>query len=202
MSKKYAFSLDEIVVYPGQGVGKVVDITKKDIGDETIEYFEIYLSESDMTVLVPISGVEKMGIRRIVTKAEAEKTLEFLSADFEAMPSDWKTRYQMSLDLYKSGALMSEATVVRSLYHRSKVKELPIQERKLYDATCRIFQDELAAALGVSKQEVETLIHSHLEPLGEGETREIDDIDFDDDEVFIDTDLDDDDLDDDFADDE
>ncbi len=202
MSKKYAFSLNEIVVYPGQGVGKVTDITKKEIGDETIEYFVIYLSESDMTVLVPVSGVENMGIRRIVTKAEAEKTLEFLSKEFEAMPSDWKTRYQMSLDLYKSGEIMSEATVVRSLYHRSKIKELPIQERKLYDATCRIFQDELAAALGVSKQEVETLIHSHLEPLGENLDVNSEDMAFDDDEVFIDADLDDDDLDDDFGDDE
>ncbi len=203
MSKKYAFSLNEVVVYPGQGVGKVTDITKKEIGDETIEYFVIYLSESDMTVLVPVSGVENMGIRRIVTKAEAEKTLEFLSEEFEAMPSDWKTRYQMSLDLYKSGDIKSEATVVRSLYHRSKVKELPIQERKLYDATCRIFQDELAAALGITKAEVETIIHSHLEPLGADGDLAIDGVDLDDDdEVFIDDDLVDDDLDDDFDDDE
>ncbi len=196
MSEKNVFALNEVVVYPGQGVGTITEITEKKIGDESIEYYVIYLSESDMTVLIPTDGVERLGIRRIVTKDEAEKTLNFLSEEFEAMPSDWKTRYQMNMDLYKSGEILNAASVVRALYHRSKIKELPIQERKLYDATCRIFQDELAAALQVSKKEIETIIHSHLEPFGDAELPEKKSFDFDDDDDFIDDDDLDDDIDD------
>ena len=166
MSKKFVFSAKEVVVYPGQGVGTITDITKKEIAGEVIDYYVIYLSDSDMTVLVPITGIDNLGIRRIVTKAEAEAALKFLSEDFEPIPIDWKARYQMNMDLFKSGEILNTASVVRSLYQRSKTKELPIQERKLYDSAYRIFQDEIAAAMKMTKAEVEASIHLHLEPLG------------------------------------
>jgi len=197
MSKKFVFSAKEVVVYPGQGVGTITDITKKEIAGEVIDYYVIYLSDSDMTVLVPITGIDNLGIRRIVTKAEAEAALKFLSEDFEPIPIDWKARYQMNMDLFKSGEILNTASVVRSLYQRSKTKELPIQERKLYDSAYRIFQDEIAAAMKMTKAEVEASIHLHLEPLG-GPIEKFKD-EYDDDDLIANDDerLDDDDMDDD-----
>jgi len=198
MSKKFGFSAKEIVVYPGQGVGTITDITKKEIDGEVIDYYVIYLSDSDMTVLVPITGIDNLGIRRIVTKAEAEAALKFLSEDFEPIPIDWKARYQMNMDLFKSGKILDTASVVRSLYQRSKTKELPIQERKLYDSAYRIFQDEIAAALKMTKTEAEASIHLHLEPLGGSiekfkEEYNDDDLIINDDNRFEDDDMDEDD---------
>ena len=202
MSKKFVFSAKEVVVYPGQGVGTITDITKKEIAGEVIDYYVIYLSDSDMTVLVPITGIDNLGIRRIVTKAEAESALKFLSEDFEPIPIDWKARYQMNMDLFKSGKILDTGSVVRSLYQRSKTKELPIQERKLYDSAYRIFQDEIAAALKMTKAEVEAAIHLHLEPLGgpiekfKDEYDDDDDLIANDDERLDDDDMDEDDIDD------
>ena len=200
MSKKFVFSAKEVVVYPGQGVGTITDITKKEIAGEVIDYYVIYLSDSDMTVLVPITRIDNLGIRRIVTKAEAESALKFLSEDFEPIPIDWKARYQMNMDLFKSGKILDTGSVVRSLYQRSKTKELPIQERKLYDSAYRIFQDEIAAALKMTKAEVEAAIHLHLEPLGgpiekfKDEYDDDDDLIANDDERLDDDDMDDDDI--------
>lgn len=202
MSKKFVFSAKEVVVYPGQGVGTITDITKKEIAGEVIDYYVIYLSDSDMTVLVPITGIDNLGIRRIVTKTEAEAALKFLSEDFEPIPIDWKARYQMNMDLFKSGEILNIASVVRSLYQRSKTKELPIQERKLYDSAYRIFQDEIAAAMKMTKAEVEASIHLHLEPLGgpiekfKDEYDDDDDLIANDDERVDDDDMDEDDIDD------
>ena len=198
MSKKFGFSAKEIVVYPGQGVGTITDITKKEIAGEVIDYYVIYLADSDMTVLVPITGIDNLGIRRIVTKTEAEAALKFLSEDFEPIPIDWKARYQMNMDLFKSGKILDTASVVRSLYQRSKTKELPIQERKLYDSAYRIFQDEIAAALKMTKTEAEASIHLHLEPLGGSiekfkEEYNDDDLIINDDNRFEDDDMDEDD---------
>jgi len=203
MSKKFVFSAKEVVVYPGQGVGTITDITKKEIAGEVIDYYVIYLSDSDMTVLVPITGIDNLGIRRIVTKTEAEAALKFLSEDFEPIPIDWKARYQMNMDLFKSGEILNIASVVRSLYQRSKTKELPIQERKLYDSAYRIFQDEIAAAMKMTKAEVEASIHLHLEPLGGPIEKFKDEYDDDDDLIANDDDkrLDDDDMDEDDIDD-
>lgn len=67
---------------------------------------------------------------------------------------------------------MDIATVVRTLYHRKKVKELPILERKLYDSALKLLIDEVSFSLDVSKEEVEEMIFSKLEVEVEREEEE------------------------------
>jgi hypothetical protein len=87
-------------------------------------------------------------------------------AEFEPITSDWKLRYQMNLDLLKKGTVKDIATIVRCLYNRSKVKELPILERKLYDSAKKLLEDEISFALGKPSKEIEAAIHTKLEPPG------------------------------------
>lgn len=129
-------------------------------------YYKIYIEVSDMVVLVPIEKAEELGIRPIVGAEEAEKALNSLSDDFEPITSDWKLRYQMNLDLLKKGTIADIAAIVRCLYNRSKVKELPILERKLYDQAKKLLEDEISIAMGLSEKEVESMIHVKLEPPG------------------------------------
>ncbi|HNY17833.1 MAG TPA: CarD family transcriptional regulator [Treponemataceae bacterium] len=191
MSKSTAFKVNQKVVYPSQGVGKINAIKEKSFKNEMIPYYVIYLEVSDMTVMVPVAKAEELGIRAIVSKEEAQKALDLISEDFEPIPSDWKLRYQINLDLLKKGSVIDIATIVRSLYHRSKVKELPILERKLYDSARKLLEDEITFSLNIPREEVEALIHTHLEPLGDAaqhpakEQASLDD----DDEEFVDNDL-------------
>ena len=125
------FKVDQKVVYPSQGVGIVKEIFEKTFKDHNILYYKIYIEASDMMVMIPVSKAQDLGIRQIVSKEEAEEALKLLSDEFEPITSDWKLRYQMNLDLLKKGTVKDIATIVRCLYNRSKVKELPIMERKL-----------------------------------------------------------------------
>jgi CarD family transcriptional regulator len=161
--KKYPFKLKQKVVYPSQGVGVINAITEKEFNGEKSPYFVIYLEVTDMTIMTPVDKAEELGIRAIVPAEEAQKALEFVGEPFEPNPSDWKLRYQMNMDLLKKGTVMDIAAIVRSLYHRSKVKELPIMERKLYESAKKLFEDELASALKKNKDEIEILIHNRLE---------------------------------------
>jgi CarD family transcriptional regulator len=161
--KKYPFKLKQRVVYPTQGVGVINSIEEKDFNGETVPYFVVYIEVTDMTIMVPVSKVEDLGIRAIVPAEDAQKALDFIGEPFEPNPSDWKLRYQMNLDLLKKGTVMDIAAIVRSLYHRSKVKELPIMERKLYESAKKLFEDELSYALKKNKDEIETIIHTRLE---------------------------------------
>jgi CarD family transcriptional regulator len=150
-------------VYPSQGVGVILSIDEKEFKGEKLSYYVIYLDVSDMTIMVPVDKAVELGIRSIVPKDEAQKALELISEDFEPIPSDWKQRYQMNLDLLKKGSVMDIAAIVRALYHRSKVKELPILERKLYDSAQRLLIDEISFSLKKSKDDVEGLIFTRLE---------------------------------------
>jgi len=163
MSKAKTFQVDQKVVYPSQGVGVIKSIIQKKFKDSKIPYYVIYLEVTDMTIMVPVDRAVELGIRPTVSRDEAMKALELISEDYEPIPSDWKMRYQMNLDLLKKGSIRDIASIVRSLYHRSKVKELPILERKLYDSALKLLEDEVSISLRKTKDEVENMIFSRLE---------------------------------------
>ncbi len=160
------FKENQEVVYPLQGVGHIRSIEERPFKDQKLLYYVIYLEVSDMTVMVPVDKAEELGIRAIVDKKEAERALKLISEDYEPVPADWKLRYQMNLDLLKQGSVTDIATVVRALYHRSKVKELPILERKLFDSAMKLLVDEISFSLNLSKDEVEQLVFARLETEG------------------------------------
>jgi CarD family transcriptional regulator len=161
--KAPAFKEKQQVVYPLQGVGQVLTIEERKFKDSTLLYYVIYLEVTDMTVMVPVDKALELGIRPIVPKKEAELALKLISEEYEAIPADWKLRYQMNLDLLKQGSVSDIATVVRTLYHRSKVKELPILERKLFDNALKLLVDEVSFSLKKSKSDVEQMVFDRLE---------------------------------------
>ncbi|MDA3959117.1 CarD family transcriptional regulator [Oceanispirochaeta sp.] len=160
---KTLFKAKQQVVYPTQGVGRVENIEEKEFKGKTILYYEIYLEVSDMTVMVPVDKAVELGLRAIVSPAESKKALEIITKEYEPVPTDWKLRYQMNVDLLKKGDVTDIATVVTTLYHRSKIKELPILERKLYDSALKLLIDEISFSIGKSKDDVEQLVFSKLE---------------------------------------
>ena len=204
----FKFQVNQYVVYPSQGVGTIVEIQEQEFDDKKMMYYVIYIEVSDMTVMIPVNISDELGVRAIVSADKAQKALDSMGEAIEPVTSDWKQRYQMNLELLKNGTIEDIASIVRCLYHRSKIKDLPIQERKLYDSAKKLLEDEIAYALDKSPKEVEALIHAKLEPLGlmiQAKNNVHNDDDFDDDEedVFIEQDQaepmddDDDDMDDD-----
>lgn len=209
------FKVNQEVVYPSQGVGVVQEIFYKPFRNKIVKYYKIYLEVSDMIVMVPVANASMLGIRAIVSADEAKRALEKLGEAAEPITSDWKLRYQMNLDLLKKGSIDDITSVVRCLYQRSKVKELPIQERKIYDSAKKLLEDEISFALGISAAEVEKILHEKLELLNvvhekkpapaekddddddfideetENESSDSDDDDMDDDDMNDGSDLDD-----------
>ncbi|WP_338032666.1 CarD family transcriptional regulator [Entomospira culicis] len=165
MDNVVKFKVGQNIVYPLQGVGRVDAIEERQFNGSASTYYTIYLHSFDMTVFVPVEKAPELGLRPIVSKKKAKEALAIVAKDNEPMKGDWKARYQINRDLLKQGSVVDIATVVRALYHRSKVKELPVQERKLFDDALRLLVDEISAALEQSTKEVERLIFGQLEPI-------------------------------------
>ena len=161
--KKTAFSVGEHIVYPLQGVGLIKEIEDRKFKGKSISYYIIYLDITDMTVMIPVEKATELGIRGIVTPIEAQEALDSLSSIYQPVTIDWKLRYQMNLDLLKEGTVVSIASVVQALYHRSKIKELPVQERKLFDNALKILIDEMSFSFIKEKKEIEEMIFTRLE---------------------------------------
>ena len=161
--RKLRYKKGQEIVYPLQGVGHIQLIEERTFRNTELLYYIIYLEVSDMTIMVPVDKADELGIRPIVDKRQANKALKLISEDYEPVPTDWKARYQNNLDLLKKGSVLDIATVVRALYHRSRIKELPILERKLYDSALKLLVDEISFSLQKSKEEVEELVLSKME---------------------------------------
>ena len=160
---KTEFQIGDHVVYPLQGVGVIKDIKERIVRNAPVLYYVIYVDISDMMISIPVDKVHESGVRAIVPKEVALQALESISSKYEPVAVDWKARYQMNVDLIKEGSIFSIAKVVQGLYHRSKVKELPVQERKLYDNAIRLLIDECSYALDKDQKEIEKTIFSCLE---------------------------------------
>lgn len=161
--KTQKFAVGDDVVYPFQGVGRIKRIEMQKIRDTEMDFYVIEIPASDMIISVPVTGTDSLGIRAIVGKEEAKKAFEHLSDKVEHQNTDWKTRQQENQNLVRKGDILSIVSVVRSLHHRSLEKELPVQERKLYDSALRLLSDELALAFGHDSKEVEKSIISKME---------------------------------------
>lgn len=163
MATNTEFKIGEHVVYPLQGVGIVKDVKEREVHGEKVLYYVIYLDISDMTVSIPVSKAKEIGIRGLVSASAAKKALESVADKFEPVNVDWKARYQLNVELVKEGSISSIVKVVQGLYHRSKVKELPVQERKLYDNALRLLIDECSFSMKKDPNDIEKIIFTNLE---------------------------------------
>ena len=159
MSTNTVFRIGDAVVYPLQGVGSIISCETR----REKEYYRIGITASDMDVLLPVENASSLGLRHLATQSEVKKALSSLSEKKEIRGLDWKQRLLRNQELMKDGSLFSIAQVVNSLYRRSKVKELPVQERKLYDNALSILVDETSSVLGIDTEETKKKIFAKLE---------------------------------------
>ncbi len=158
------FKIGQEVVYPTQGVGYISEIEERNFKGHSVSYYRIYMKSSDMTAFIPVDKAVSLGIRAVVSPEDSNKALELLTHNTELMQGDWKLRYQINHDLIKQGSIIDLATVVRTLYQRSKVKELPILERKLFESALKLLIDEISFSLKQDTDSTKLLVSKHLEP--------------------------------------
>ncbi|MGI9256008.1 MAG: CarD family transcriptional regulator [Salinispira sp.] len=157
------FKVSQQVVYPTHGVGTVTKIQKRDFNGHAVPYYTIHIETNDMTIMIPVDRAEDRGIRAIVSQKEAMSALDLMEGEAETIPSDWKMRYEQNRQHLLKGDVKDIARVVQTLYYRSKIKELPILERKLYDSAIKLLVDEVSISLKKTPIEVEELIFERLE---------------------------------------
>ena len=163
--RKKGFSIGEKVVYPTHGVGIISDITEKNLNGESVEYYVITIPSLDMNILLPKGNAETLGLRRLSKKEETKKAIMSLSEKKDLHASDWKSRQQMQMNLLKTGTIENVAAVVNILYNRQKVRDLPIQERRLFETALTHLVDECSSVLGIDSESAKRTIFSHLEKL-------------------------------------
>ena len=152
------------VVYPGQGVGVVEGQECQEIGGQKQSFYILNILDNDARILVPTNNVDRVGLRKLIDKAEIRKIFRVLRTKPNgANRSTWNRRYRDYMSRLKSGLLHDVAAVTRDLYHRSVEKELSYGERKMLETAKSLLITELCYASERPEEDIEDRIDKALQ---------------------------------------
>ena len=157
-------SVGDKVVYPMHGAGVIEAIEEKEVHGENRSYFVLSMIFGDMKVMIPVNGVEGVGVRPVIEQAEVCKLnviFEDKSVD-EERHANWNRRFNMYLKKLKSGNICEVADVVRVLVNQEKSKKLSTGERRLLNTARQILLSELMLSFSCDLKKAESWLEAQL----------------------------------------
>ncbi|MBK9153368.1 MAG: CarD family transcriptional regulator [Chloracidobacterium sp.] len=134
------------VAYPSQGVCMVENIESKTIGENSIDFYSLRVLSDNSMIMVPTEKAEDVGIRPIISTIQCKRLIERLSADFEPVSSDWKTRSRHFMEELQSGDIFKVADVLKKLTFLGMEKKLSFREQSLLDKAKFLIVSEITNA--------------------------------------------------------
>lgn len=151
------FHINELVVYPSQGVGRVERIESQEIGGATAEFYIVRILSNNVTLMVPVNNATNVGLRSVCDMQTGQRIFESLRdrSDFTGYTGqNWNRRYREYSEKLKSGDLGDVAYVLKELFLIGNDKELSFGERRLLEQAMSLVSMELAFALSRDQEEI------------------------------------------------
>jgi CarD family transcriptional regulator len=150
MAKKIAkpaneYGVDDYVVYPTHGVGRIMGLEEQEIAGIKLELYVISFEKDKMTLRVPLGKAKSVGMRKLSSPDVVANALQTLKGRARVKRTMWSRRAQEYEAKINSGDLVSIAEVVRDLHRAAGQPEQSYSERQLYEAALDRLARELAA---------------------------------------------------------
>lgn len=156
------FQIGEKVVYPNHGVGTIESISSRCFGAQPERFYLLRFYSNSMTVMVPFSHAEDVGLRKVTRNGEVAKILNYLAAGECKICSDWKTRFKMHTEKMRSGSLTEIAEVFKALLVIQQEKPLSFREKKMLDRARQMLVMEVSISRGEHETEAAGLLGEAL----------------------------------------
>ena len=157
------FQINDYVVYPSHGVGKIVDQEKQSVAGTDLSMFVIVFKKDKMTLKVPLNKVISTGMRKLSSPSTIGKALEVIGGKAKVKRAMWSRRAQDYEQKINSGELIQIAEVVRDLHRNDEQREQSYSERQLYEAALERLTREIAAVDGVEEKKAQEKVYKVLE---------------------------------------
>ena len=157
------FQVGEMVVHPGYGAGKVIDVEKLSCLGSDKRYYSIKLLDgSETQVWVPVLEAEERGVRRPIALSQLGEVWRLLRAKPNTLPIDHQQRYGVVRQRMEDGDILQIAVALRDLSWKDQhVSSLTSEGKRLYDRGMKLLASEVALVQGDERDDVETQI-SHV----------------------------------------
>lgn len=161
ISPEVTFQVGDMAVHPAHGVGEVTAVENRTIGSAAQIFYVVKILDTGMRVMVPTTSVAQAGLRRVMSRKEAEKVFGILRAPEVAVDlQPWNRRFRAYTEMVKSGSPYEIAKVLRDMYRLRFDKDLSFGERRLLDQAKSLLVKELALAKKVTPATIESEIQA------------------------------------------
>jgi CarD family transcriptional regulator len=158
-----SFQIGDKVIYPNHGLGVVEKVEEKTILGMTTGFFHLRIISNETTVLVPVSNVDNVGLRRAITDEEVERLFHLLSDGKIDNHQNWKGRFKDNSDKMRTGSIYDMADVLKSLTFLAKSKSLSFREKRMLDRAKALIVSEISEVMRLTAPSVEERVNEALE---------------------------------------
>ncbi len=157
-----SFQIGEKVVYPNHGVGTIENISSRSFGAQFERFYLLRLTTNSMTVMVPFSHVDDVGLRRLTRNGEVSRVLAFLAGGQCRSKADWKDRFKENCEKMRAGTLLEMAEVLKGLLILQTEKPLSFREKKMLDRARHMLTNEISISRGLAEAAAVELLQKAL----------------------------------------
>ena len=151
-TEKRVYNVNDHVVYPKHGVGKILAVEKAMIGDIDITFYKVFIDKDKLTLTIPIN--QQSNLRPISSTNQISKCITILKSKPKIKRTMWSRRSQEYEQKINSGKIYELAEVVKDLNKTSNaIADQSYSERQLFEKAYDRLQSEFEVVLKVNPED-------------------------------------------------
>tara|TARA_Y100001970_G_scaffold118027_1_gene146601 strand:+ start:188 stop:838 length:651 start_codon:yes stop_codon:yes gene_type:complete len=151
-TEKRIYNVNDHVVYPKHGVGKIMSVEKAVIGDIDINFYKVFIDKDKLTLTIPIN--QQSNLRHISSINQINKCLSILKTKPKIKRTMWSRRSQEYEQKINSGKIYELAEVVKDLNKNTNaMADQSYSERQLFEKAYDRLQSEFQVVLKVPSED-------------------------------------------------
>ncbi|MBY5162695.1 CarD family transcriptional regulator [Salsipaludibacter albus] len=160
MSLTYA--VGDTVIHPHHGAATIDDVEQRELNGDQVEYVVLTSPFNDLTLKVPVSRVEDVGIRACMSTERLTEVVAVLEDEPTPQKGHWSRRLKRNQSRMRSGEPAKLAMVVRDLTAKLNTKGLSPAERRIHRTSRRMLHGEIAAVVDGGAEAADALLDEAL----------------------------------------
>ena len=150
-TEKRLYNINNYIVYPKHGVGKIISVEKAKIGNIEITFYKVMIEKEKLTLSIPLN--QQSHLRHVSSINQINKAMNILKGKPKIKRTMWSRRAQEYEQKINSGKLYELAEVVRDLNKKTDViAEQSYSERQLFEKAYERLKSEFEVILNEKAQ--------------------------------------------------
>ena len=165
-SEDINFKINDLVVCPVHGIGKIIDINEEDIMGELLSFYIIEINTKKITLRIPVNKIAGSGVRHISDQSVIKNIIKYLSEDFVAKNIMWNKKNQKFEQKVNSPNIFDTLSIIKEFYHtknKADAQLMTFSENQIYKVALKRCTEEMSLILSIDESEAEKMIFNALD---------------------------------------